>query len=240
MSEKFSRLRFGVSLLAVGFLLTGMVACQGQNQLPGEITSKGGKAGESAESNAPEASVQSVTGNEEPGQVAGGLPSQGEAAQAPAVQVPGAQKAAHWVDYTDATLGFKLKYPDVYAILPGDQPAAEKTPDKLYLRVQLKDSKIIDSPTAKLGPANFSVEVYYAPEAGALQNWLKKQNLFPDGSEVANLQVAGAEEALQVTLPIMLAPNQFFYYRTKEYIYRVYALGPYSEEMLASFQLEKP
>ena len=54
---------------------------------------------------------------------------------------------------------------------------------------------------------------------------------------VEEVTLDGAGDALRVRRAILLAPNEFYYFSTERYVYRLTPLGLYSGDMLGSFQL---
>lgn len=46
----------------------------------------------------------------------------------------------------------------------------------------------------------------------------------------------GSEKWL-VRFPLMMAPNEFYFFASEKYVYRLTPLGPHGQEMLGSFEL---
>ena len=68
-------------------------------------------------------------------------------------------------------------------------------------------------------------------------DWLQSSGLVPARATVEPVHLDGAGEGWKVRLPVLIAPNEFYFFGTKEYVYRLIPLGPHSQDMLASFQL---
>lgn len=159
------------------------------------------------------------------------------AGPAPASDPPtatAAQVPEDWKTYTDP-LGFTFRYPGSLVILPETEPPPDRRPPLLH-RVRLLDRELSTADTADLEPPHFLVEVFAAP-SGPLRPWLEENGRIPPRSGVEVLEMPGAREALRVRDPRMLAPNEFFWYRTDRHAFLVVALGPEGEKVRGTFRL---
>jgi len=138
---------------------------------------------------------------------------------------------ANWLTYVDSKYGFSVDYPDTYIVMDEPKPFSEILPALIY-RVRFLESYLAKSDTANLQQPNFSVEVFENPSATPLKTWIEAN--FSQGT-IEESKFAGASCA-KVTLPIMIAPNEFYYCAINEKVFRVVALGQYSEDMLSSFK----
>ena len=70
-----------------------------------------------------------------------------------------------------------------------------------------------------------------------LGEWLRSTGQAPADATAEAVRLRQAGEAWRVAHRALMAPNTFYYVAGSKYVYRLTPLGPYSEEMLASFQL---
>ncbi len=82
-----------------------------------------------------------------------------------------------------------------------------------------------------------TIQVFPRPSGRSLRDWLDSFGLLPPGSEIAAVQLPGAREGLRVALRQQLAPNEFLYFTTDQYVYGLIPLGPEGKKMLTSFRL---
>lgn len=141
---------------------------------------------------------------------------------------------AGWHTYTDDTYRFALSYPDDLGILP-ERTAAQ--PGGALKRVRFQLKQILSGQFAELEPAQFTIEVFRATPAMPLADWLRSVAHLPAGAAITPMTVKGAREAVRVQQPQQLAPNDFYYFATTEYVYKLIPLGQYASDMLASFRL---
>ena len=141
-----------------------------------------------------------------------------------------------WQMHTDPIHGFAIDYPKGYVILkevtlptPTQPPAVQ--------RVRFQRKTIAAGQFADREPPMLTIQVFPRPSGRSLRDWLNSFGLLPPGSEITAVQLPGAREGMKVALRQQLAPNEFLYFATDQYVYGLIPLGPESEKMLASFHL---
>jgi hypothetical protein len=146
---------------------------------------------------------------------------------------PAAQ--TNWATYQDPVTGFSVRYPSEYVVLPEPRPLPDSTPG-LVQRVRFQAKQVASGQLADVEPPRFRVEVFDAP-AGSLRAWLDANNRLAHGAVVQAVTAPQTREAARVTTPLLLAPNVFYYYLTARYVFYVVPLGPFTDDMLASFRV---
>lgn len=144
----------------------------------------------------------------------------------------GANQAVNWITYRDQGYPFFIDYPDTYTILPENEPLNELDPELIH-RVRFLDAQLAAGDTAEYEPPNFTIEVYPLGNQGLeefINNDVKGGNIEP--FSLGNLS------GFRLYFIQLIAPNEFYYFSTDAYIYKLTPLGPYSQEMLHSFQVE--
>jgi hypothetical protein len=137
-----------------------------------------------------------------------------------------------WRTYRDPAYRFRIDYPPDYTIVERGTPA-ELTPMPLQT-VAFLSRQLAQSPTAGLQAPNALIEVFPPPAGKALSDWIQQHE--PKGTRTS-IRI-GALEGYRVTLPILLAPNEFIFFGSDAYIYRLTFLSEYAERMLQSFRIE--
>lgn len=138
--------------------------------------------------------------------------------------------------HTDHTYGFAVEYPQEYVILKElSLPTLAQPPVVRRVRIQRKD--IAAGQFADLEPPALTIHVFARPSGHSLREWLNSFDLLPPGSEISLAQLPGAREGMRVALRQQLAPNEFLYFTTDQYIYNLIPFGHEGENMLRSFRL---
>ncbi len=140
---------------------------------------------------------------------------------------------AGWRVHTEAAYRFVVAYPPDLGVLPEKSAPASD----VVKRVRFQDTGLMSSQFAELEPPRFTIEVFVATPSISLVDWLRSTGRLPEGAAVSDTTLAGATDGVRVQLRRQLAPNEFFYFSTNEYVYRLTLLGLYSPEMFASFRL---
>ncbi len=141
-----------------------------------------------------------------------------------------------WQMHTDPIHGFAIDYPKGYVILKEitlptpTQPAAVQ-------RVRFQRKDIAAGQFADREPPMLTIQVFPRPSGRSLRDWLNSFGLLPPGSEITAVQLPGAREGVKVALRQQLAPNEFLYFSTDQYVYSLIPFGPESAKMLTSFRL---
>ena len=212
-----------------------MISCSGQVEREGteaqlEITPGGVETlsgGNGVTSSDGKIVPSSPSGASEQGlEEKGGLPGQSSANEGP-------QK---WLIYTDTAYGFSVKYPDTYVILPEPTPLPATTPPVVH-RVRFQDQQRASGQFVDREPAQFAIEVFELAPPAPLREWLHSARLIPARATVEHVHLVAAGHGLRVRLAVMIAPNEFYFFATKKYVYRLTPLGPYSKYMIDSFQI---
>lgn len=138
----------------------------------------------------------------------------------------------NWMTYQDAAYHFRIDYPSDYMLVEREIPAALQ-PRPIHTTAFLS-RQLAQSPTAKFQPPNALVEVFPLVAGKPLLDWIREH---APKATCASIRV-GAREGYRATLPILLAPNEFFYFSSNAFIYRLTLLGEYAEQMLQSFRIE--
>ena len=116
-------------------------------------------------------------------------------------------------------------------------PIQTTTQPTAVQRVRFQRKHIAAGQFADLEPPMLTIQVFPRPSGRSLRDWLNSFGLLPPGSEITAVQLPGAREGMKVALRQQLAPNEFLYFATDQYVYGLIPLGPESEKMLASFHL---
>lgn len=134
---------------------------------------------------------------------------------------------AAWKILRDTTLGFAISYPDV--LTPNEAPGAQAD--------ALRSLHFLDAARANQPGGDFpqfSIDVFNNPGKLSLDQWLNANA--NDGTRQA--MTIDNQQGYQVTLPIEIAPNQFYYVISGERVYKLTPLGEYGQQMLQSFKLQ--
>ncbi len=163
--------------------------------------------------------------SEEPGKI-DSVPPQGYALE------QGGDQPVNWLTYKNQDYSFSIDYPDTYTILPEDEPLSDLD-NKLIHRVRFLDAQLAAGDTAKYEPPNFTIEIYPLSDQ-TLEAFIN------DNIKGGNLEefTLGSLSGIRMYFIQLIAPNEFYYFSKAGYIYKLTPLGPYSLEMLQSFQIE--
>lgn len=164
------------------------------------------------------------------------LPSSGEAEEAETAKADAS--TARWLVYQNKTHDFSIKYPRDFVILRerADDAHAPRRP-KLLARVRFQDRKVLSYETAELEPPQLSVEVFENKDSLGLRDWLNEVDWAAPGDTVEPLRLEGAREAVRVTSPRLMAPNEFYIYRAGPRVFRLTPLGRRGAVMVSTFRL---
>ncbi|MFC1922289.1 hypothetical protein ACFLY4_03280 [Chloroflexota bacterium] len=168
---------------------------------------------------------QSKTIGEESGQIESFAPSALVADQ-------GEIKPLNWLTHQDQTFLFSIDYPDLYTILP-ENILAEETDPLATHRVLFQDIALATGDTASFEIPKFTIEIF---ELGDLT-----LDAFLDYYAVgAEREVYLLEDLTgwRVYFNRLSAPNEYYFFSSHGYVYKLTPLGNYSEQMLHSFQIK--
>jgi hypothetical protein len=146
-------------------------------------------------------------------------------------------KDTEWLVYNNTDYGFSLKYPETFVIMKEPRDSAQGFPLRLH-RVRFQDKQLSLAETAALEPPQFAVEVFKRDDSASLKNWLKSVQWLSSTDSVESFHVEGAREGVRIDKMEQLAPNQFYYVATKQYVFRLTPLGEHGPDMVASFRLK--
>ena len=141
-----------------------------------------------------------------------------------------------WQMYTDPTYGFAVEYPKDYVILKETTLPTPTQPPAVQ-RIRFQRTDIAAGQFADFEPPGFTIHVFVRSSGHSLRDWLHSFGLLPPGSEISAVRMAGASEGVRVALRQQLAPNEFVYFATDQYVYRLIPFGPESAKILTSFRL---
>lgn len=169
--------------------------------------------------------IGETPGSTEPGTAPAGGPAGGTA-------MPTSPAPTQWLTYRDERFGFSFQYPDSYVILEEIELLSQIDPNLVH-RVRLLEKQLAESETAQLQPPNFSVEVFSNPTGLSLRQWIETVAAL-QGEQTS--ETIGGAQCVRVTLTTLMAPNEFHFCSHGGYVYRLIALTPYQDEILASFR----
>ena len=141
-------------------------------------------------------------------------------------------KPVNWLTYRDEAFLFSIDYPDSYTILPEDLQLKETDPLTTH-RVRFQDITLATGDTASFEIPKFTIEIF---ELGDL-NLDAFLDHYAAGAE-RQVYTQGDLTGLRVYFNRLSAPNEFYYFTSHGYVYKLTPLGKYSEEMLHSFQIK--
>lgn len=168
---------------------------------------------------------QSKTTGEESGQIESFAPSG-------LVADEGEIKPVDWLNYQDQAFLFSIDYPDTYTILP-ETILLEETDPVMAHRVRFQDIALATGDTASFEIPKFTIEIF---ELGDLTLDAFLDN-YATGAE-REVYTQGDLTGFRVFFNRLSAPNEFYYFSSHGYVYKLTPLGKYSEEMLHSFQIK--
>jgi hypothetical protein len=138
----------------------------------------------------------------------------------------------NWLKYHDQAFSFTINYPETYTILPESAKSMGGDPAKVY-QVRFLENQLAMGDTAEFEIPNFTIAVF---ELGnqSLETFVAKEE---GGGERESFSI-GNLTGFRVSFKQLIAPGEFYYFAGNGYVYKLTPLGPYSQEMLQSFQIE--
>ena len=167
---------------------------------------------------------QSKTIGEESGQIDSFAPSE-------LIADEGEIKPVDWLTYQDQSFLFSIDYPDTYTILPVDLGLEDKDPILIH-RVRFQDKVLATGDTASFEIPKFTIEIFELDDQ-TLDAFLDN---YAAGAE-REVYTQGDLTGFRVFFNRLSAPNEFYYFSSHGYVYKLTPLGKYSDEMLHSFQI---
>jgi hypothetical protein len=194
---------------------------------PGGGESPAAPSVENMEGNISSSGTQSSSNstNSEPGYVDSVAPSSSGLNQEESMTIA-------WLTYNDQVYSFSIDYPSIYTILPETVNSLDDAPAKVH-QVRFQDIQLATGETAEFELANFTIEVF---ELGSqsLETFIAQNE--PDGNIEA--YPVNKLNGFRVYYNQLIAPNEFYFFSANDYVYKLTPLGPYSQEMLQSFQIQ--
>jgi hypothetical protein len=140
-------------------------------------------------------------------------------------------QATRWSSFQEDTFRFFISYPEVFILSPETGPLEDENPD-LVFRLRMQDRELANSETAHLELPQFSVEIFVSSR-GVLEAFI--QDAMPD----ANLEEyrLGDLTGFRAIDNRLAAPNEFYFFLSDGYIYKLTPLGVYGEDILQSFRV---
>lgn len=137
-----------------------------------------------------------------------------------------------WLTYQDQDFPYSIAYPDTYVILPAEIQSGTAGPELLH-QVRFLDHQLASGDTADLEIPNFRIEIFDLGNR-TLETFLD------DEFDRGNREPFNQEGiiGLRVFLDQMIAPNEFYYFTHQNHVYKLTPIGEYSQEMLASFDIQ--
>ncbi len=143
------------------------------------------------------------------------------------VQVPDPK----WLSYRNPRWRFSIAYPDSFVLLP-ERERPEPAIPSLACRVSFEDRQLAAAETANLELPQATVDVFQNESQLPLEKWLDIHG--PAGFRAPI--VAGNLQGTRISLNILLAPNEFVYFGSSTFIYRLTLLGPFAPQIIQSFK----
>ena len=145
----------------------------------------------------------------------------------------GMAQAIEWLTYQNTEHHFSISYPNSYVIVDERKRTDSDLPSLIF-SVDFQDRELADSETAALEVPQASVAVFINRENLSLANWLDLYEIKGERVPVTTSTLTG----FRVTLPILIAPNEAFYFASSGLVYRLTLLGNLAKEMLESFRID--
>jgi hypothetical protein len=137
-----------------------------------------------------------------------------------------------WLTYNDQAFSFSIEYPSIYTILPETVNSVDDAPANIH-QVRFQDIQLATGETAEFELANFTIDVF-EPGDQSLEAFIAQKE--PDGNiEAYQVNILNG---FRVYYNLLIAPNEFYFFSANGYVYKLTPLGPYSQEMLHSFQIQ--
>jgi hypothetical protein len=171
-------------------------------------------------------------------------PSGAEAGQSPSLSAnapsdsTGMSQPVKWLTFTDEAHRFSIQYPDSFVILPEIEPRSGNASPDLVARVRFQTRQLASADTADLELPQFTIEVFAFPGNVPLESFVQS-NLALKGFTIERYTY-GDLTGLRATSPLMLAPNEFYFFAGPGFVYKLTPLGEYGVEMLRSFHILQP
>jgi hypothetical protein len=137
-----------------------------------------------------------------------------------------------WLTYQDKTYSFSIDYPSIYVVLPETEDLSKVDPAKVH-QVRFQDIQLATGETAEFELPMFLIEVF-EPGKQSLETFISRNE--PGGAREA-YQVNNLN-GIRVYYNQLIAPNEFYFFSSQDYVYKLTPLGPFGPDMLESFNIQ--
>jgi hypothetical protein len=138
----------------------------------------------------------------------------------------------NWLTYHDQEYSFSINYPDIYTILPETATSMEGDLAAVH-QVRFLDIQLASGDATQFELPNFTITVFELGDQ-SLEAFVAKENQGGEVEAYTGRNLTG----YRVYYNQLMAPNEFYYFSTNGYVYKLTPLGPNSQEMLHSFKIE--
>ena len=192
---------------------------------PGESTTGSDSQDEGIISSSGEESSGSGSKGAEPGFVDSVPPS------SPGIDLEG-NLEFEWLTYQDKAYSFSINYPSTYTVLPEAEDLSNLDPAKVH-QVRFQDIQLATGETAEFELPMFLIEVF-EPGDQSLETFIIRNEPGGFREEYQGNNLNG----IRVYYNQLIAPNEFYFFSSQDYIYKLTPLGPFGPDMLQSFKIQ--
>ena len=147
------------------------------------------------------------------------------------IETPNVNQEVDWLTYLDTAFKFSIDYPEFYVILPETEPL-NHIDSTLVHRVRFQDVDLAEGDTAEYEIPKFTIEIFDLGSQ-SLDSFLENK---VTGAELETIRI-GELDGYKVSLNLLRAPNNHYYFPGNGMVYRLTPLGNYDDEMLESFKM---
>lgn len=139
--------------------------------------------------------------------------------------------AIEWLTYNDQAYSFSIDYPNIYTILPEPEDLSNAGLGKVH-QVRFQDIQLATGDTAEFELPIFMIEVFELGEL-SLEEFIALNEPNGNVEDFRGKDLFG----FRVSYNQLIAPNEFFFFSSPNYIYKLTPLGPFSPDMVQSFDI---
>ncbi len=137
-----------------------------------------------------------------------------------------------WLTYQDQAYSFSIDYPSIYTVLPETEDLANLDPAKVH-QVRFQDIQLASGETGEFELPMFLIEVF-EPGDQSLETLITRNEPGSFREEYQGNNLNG----IRVYFNQLIAPNEFYFFSSQEYVYKLTPLGPFGPDMLQSFKIQ--